>query len=319
MAVVFYTLITLLFLDFTGTIHKYFGWMADIQFVPALLALNVGVVVALLVLTFLFGRVYCSVICPLGVMQDVVAFFGKKSKKNRYSFSPERKWLRYSVLVIFLATILAPGVGFIAHLVAPYSAYGRIATNLFAPVYQFGNNILAYIAERAGSYAFYTVDIWVKSLTTFAIAIVTLGLIVVLAWRGGRTWCNTVCPVGTILGFFAKYSLYKPVIDTTSAYDILFCNRITGQYPYSNMFLFITIMAPDRSHQSDTLECIMADKRGKWLGRGFGNVWSYSIPYKRNIAFPMKGTYVFYIEQAMRVENLPHVLDAGLKIEKTNK
>ncbi|MBP5667200.1 MAG: 4Fe-4S binding protein, partial [Salinivirgaceae bacterium] len=75
LAVVFYTLITLLFLDFTGTIHTYFGWMADIQFVPALLALNVGVVVALLVLTFLFGRVYCSVICPLGVMQDVVAFF----------------------------------------------------------------------------------------------------------------------------------------------------------------------------------------------------------------------------------------------------
>ena len=225
LAVVFYTLITLLFLDFTGTIHKYFGWMADIQFVPALLALNVGVVVALLVLTFLFGRVYCSVICPLGVMQDVVAFFGKKSKKNRYSFSPERKWLRYSVLVIFLATILAPGVGFIAHLVAPYSAYGRIATNLFAPVYQFGNNILAYIAERAGSYAFYTVDIWVKSLTTFAIAIVTLGLIVVLAWRGGRTWCNTVCPVGTILGFFAKYSLYKPVIDTTKCNLCGLCGR----------------------------------------------------------------------------------------------
>ena len=205
LAVVFYTLITLLFLDFTGTIHKYFGWMADIQFVPALLALNVGVVVALLVLTFLFGRVYCSVICPLGVMQDVVAFFGKKSKKNRYSFSPERKWLRYSVLVVFLATILAPGVGFIAHLVAPYSAYGRIANNLFAPVYQFGNNVLAYFAERAGSYAFYTVDVWVKSLTTFVVAAVTFVLIAVLAWRGGRTWCNTVCPVGTILGFFAKY------------------------------------------------------------------------------------------------------------------
>ncbi len=225
LAVVFYTLITLLFLDFTGTIHTYFGWMADIQFVPALLALNVGVVVALLVLTFLFGRVYCSVICPLGVMQDVVAFFGKKSKKNRYSFSPERKWLRYSVLVIFLATILAPGVGFIAHLVAPYSAYGRIANNLFAPVYQFGNNVLAYFAERAGSYAFYTVDVWIKSLTTFAIAAVTFVLIAVLAWRGGRTWCNTVCPVGTILGFFAKYSLYKPVVDTTKCNSCGLCGR----------------------------------------------------------------------------------------------
>lgn len=225
LAVVFFTLITLLFLDFTGTIHTYFGWMADIQFVPALLALNVGVVVALLVLTFLFGRVYCSVICPLGVMLDVVAFFGKKSKKNRYSFSPERKWLRYSVLVLFLATILAPGVGFIAHLVAPYSAYGRIASNLFAPVYQFGNNVLAYFAERASSYAFYSVDVWIKSLTTFIVAAITFVLIAVLAWRGGRTWCNTVCPVGTILGFFAKYSLYKPVIDTTKCNSCGLCGR----------------------------------------------------------------------------------------------
>ena len=225
LAVVFYTLITLLFLDFTGTIHKYFGWLADIQFIPALLALNVGVVVALLVLTFLFGRVYCSVICPLGVMQDVVAFFGKKSKKNRYSYSPAIKWLRYSVLVVFLATLLAPGVGFIAHLVAPYSAYGRIASNLFAPIYQLGNNLLAYIAERAGSYAFYSVDVWIKSLLTFAIATVTFVLIAVLAWRGGRTWCNTVCPVGTILGFFAKYSLYKPVIDTEKCNSCGLCGR----------------------------------------------------------------------------------------------
>ncbi|MBR5958570.1 MAG: 4Fe-4S binding protein [Salinivirgaceae bacterium] len=225
LAVVFYTLITLLFLDFTGTIHKYFGWMADIQFIPALLALNVGVVVALLVLTFLFGRVYCSVICPLGVMQDVIAFFGKKTKKNRYTYSPAIKWLRYSVLGVFLVTLLAPGVSFIAHLVAPYSTYGRIATNLFAPVYQFGNNILAYIAERAGSYAFYSVDVWIKSLTTFAIAAITFVLIAVLAWRGGRTWCNTVCPVGTILGFFAKYSLFKPVIDTEKCNSCGLCGR----------------------------------------------------------------------------------------------
>ena len=225
LAVVFYTLITLLFLDFTGTIHKYFGWMADIQFIPALLALNVGVVVALLVLTFLFGRIYCSVICPLGVMQDVIAFFGKKTKKNRYTYSPAIKWLRYSVLGVFLATLLAPGVSFIAHLVAPYSAYGRIATNLFAPVYQFGNNILAYIAERVGSYAFYSVDVWIKSLTTFTIAAITFALIAVLAWRGGRTWCNTVCPVGTILGFFAKYSLFKPVIDTEKCNSCGLCGR----------------------------------------------------------------------------------------------
>lgn len=80
-----FVLITLLFLDFTGTLHTWFGWLAKIQFLPAVLALNLGVVVFLILLTLLFGRVYCSVICPLGVMQDIFAWFGRKSKKNRYS------------------------------------------------------------------------------------------------------------------------------------------------------------------------------------------------------------------------------------------
>ena len=75
------TLITLLFLDFTGTLHGWFGWLAKIQFLPAVLALNVGVVVLLIILTGVFGRIYCSVICPLGVFQDVAAWIGKKRKK----------------------------------------------------------------------------------------------------------------------------------------------------------------------------------------------------------------------------------------------
>lgn len=81
LAVLFFALITLLFLDFTGTLHTWFGWMAKIQFLPALLALNVGVVLALVILTLLLGRVYCSVICPLGVFQDVVAWFPKDQEE----------------------------------------------------------------------------------------------------------------------------------------------------------------------------------------------------------------------------------------------
>lgn len=70
LAAVSIIMVTLLFLDFTGTVHAWFGWMAKIQFLPALLALNLGVIVALVALTLLLGRVYCSVICPLGIMQD---------------------------------------------------------------------------------------------------------------------------------------------------------------------------------------------------------------------------------------------------------
>ena len=172
-AAICFTLITLLFLDFTGTIHAWFGWLAKVQFLPAVLALNVGIVVLLIALTLIFGRIYCSVLCPLGVMQDIISWWAGKRKKNRFSFSPAKSWLRYGVLVVFIATMLA-GVAAIALLVAPYSAYGRIAQNLFAPIWGLGNNLLAFIAERLDSYAFYSTEVVIRSISTFAVAVVTL-------------------------------------------------------------------------------------------------------------------------------------------------
>ena len=83
------------------------------------------------------------------------------------------KWLRYGALGVFIIMMVA-GLNSLAILLAPYSAYGRIASSLFAPVWQWGNNLLAYFAERMDSYAFYEVDVWIKSLSTMLIAIVTL-------------------------------------------------------------------------------------------------------------------------------------------------
>ena len=224
LAIIFLIGITLLFLDFTGTIHAWLGWMAKIQFMPALLALNFGVIVFLVVLTLLFGRIYCSVICPLGVMQDISAWFGKKNKKNRYTYSTAKNILRYTMLgVVILAFLL--GIGSIVALFAPYSAYGRIAQNLLAPIWLFGNNLLADWAEKHDSYAFYSVDVWIRSGITFAVAVITLVVIGLLAWRNGRTYCNTICPVGTVLGFLSKYSLFKPVIDTTKCNGCGLCAR----------------------------------------------------------------------------------------------
>ena len=219
-----FVLITLLFLDFTGTLHTWFGWLAKIQFLPAVLALNLGVVVFLILLTLLFGRVYCSVICPLGVMQDIFAWFGRKSKKNRYTYSPAKSVLRYTVLGIFVVALIA-GVGSVVALLAPYSSYGRIAQNLLAPFWAWGNNLFAYIAERADSYAFYEKEVWLKSLPTFIIALVTVVCLAILAWRNGRTYCNTICPVGTVLGFFSRFSWMKPVIDTDKCVNCGLCGR----------------------------------------------------------------------------------------------
>lgn len=132
-AIVCFVIITLLFLDFTGTLHTWFGWLAKIQFLPAILALNVGVVLFLVALTFIFGRVYCSVICPLGVFQDIISWFSGKRKKNRFRYSPAKKWLRYGVLAVFVVAMIV-GWNALAILVAPYSAYGRMASSLLAPV-----------------------------------------------------------------------------------------------------------------------------------------------------------------------------------------
>ena len=106
LAVIFFILITLLFLDFTGLAHKYLGWMAKIQFLPAVLSLNVIIICALVLLTIVFGRIYCSVICPLGVMQDIFGWMGKKAKKNRYTYSKAKNWLRYTVLGIFILALM---------------------------------------------------------------------------------------------------------------------------------------------------------------------------------------------------------------------
>ena len=224
LAIVFFALITLLFLDFTGTIHTWFGWMAKIQFLPALLALNVGVVIGLVVLTLLMGRIYCSVICPLGVFQDVISWFGGKRKKNRFGYSKPLTWLRYGMLAIFVIALVA-GVGSLAVLLAPYSAYGRMVSNLLSPIYLWGNNLFAYFAEQANSYAFYPTEVWIKGGATLIVALVTLILLFVLAWKNGRTYCNTICPVGTVLGFLSRFSYLKPVINTDKCNGCGLCAR----------------------------------------------------------------------------------------------
>ena len=224
LAVLCFIAVTLLFLDFTGTLHHWLGWTAKIQLIPAVLALNFVIVAALVVLTLIFGRIYCSVICPLGVMQDLISWLHGKRKKNRFTYSKEVKWLRYPVLVLFIALVLA-GVGSIFTLLEPYGTFGLIATNLFQPIYQWCNNGIAAIAEHYHSYGIYTVEVWVKSIASLATAAVLFIVIAVLAWRGGRTYCNTVCPVGTFLSLISRFSLLKVHIDDDKCIKCGMCTR----------------------------------------------------------------------------------------------
>ncbi len=224
LAVVMILAITLLFVDISGVLHTYLAWTAQIQFLPALLALNIGVVAVMIVITLIFGRIYCSVICPLGITQDFFAWLGKKRKKNRYSFSQEKKILRYSVFGVF-AVCLIVGVPLVTTILEPYSAFGRIVGGLFQPLVLLINNGLASVAEHYNSYIFYSREVWLRGLSPIILGTITLVVIGILGWRNGRTYCNTICPVGTLLSFFARFSVYRVKIDENKCVGCRLCEK----------------------------------------------------------------------------------------------
>ena len=197
LAAVFFIAITVLFLDPAGVVYKWLGWTAKAQFLPAILSLNLVVIILTVIVTLVLGRVYCSVICPLGVFQDIVSNISgrRKGKKNRFTSSKEIKWLRYSVWVLFFAAVIFGVQAFVA-LIEPYSAFGRIVTSIKHPM-----------------------------MPTVIIAAVTLIVIAFLAWKNGRTWCNTICPVGTLLSFFSRCAMFRPVIDTEKCKDCKVCEK----------------------------------------------------------------------------------------------
>jgi len=93
--------------------------------------------------------------------------------------------------------------------------------------------------------------------------------------------------------------------------------RHAEAYQYSNLFLFITTNFPDGKKSIDTLECVLADEKGQWLGDGLGDIFDNQIPFKKNVRFPKAGKYTFEIEHGMRTDNVPLLMDIGLRIEKT--
>lgn len=194
-------------------IQTHLSWMAKIQFLPALLSITGGhfvlgglTVIILLFITALFGRIYCSVICPLGIMQDVFAWIGrskvwkklglKKLGPNHYRYSHDKKAVRLTILGVFTIACCMPISAAWAHLIAPYSAYARMVQGFW------GNNSELLI-----------------------IAIITLVVIGIWSLVSGRAWCNTICPVGTILGLVGKHAVYRPVIDNTKCNGCHKCER----------------------------------------------------------------------------------------------
>lgn len=210
-AVASFLAIALFFLDFSGTVPGSFALLERIQLVPAILAGSLGVLAALAVAALLFGRLYCSILCPLGVFQDLLARIVRRSKKRNFRYAPGRPGWRY------LFFVLAAGLGILSAgllgLFDPYAIFGRIMTTCFAPIWRFGNNLLAEQLGPHGITTFYRVEMPRSSALTALAAFGSLALVGFFAVRYGRLYCNTVCPVGALLGFFSRFAFLKIRID----------------------------------------------------------------------------------------------------------
>lgn len=236
LAVISILAITAVFVDFTGTAAGWFGFLPKYQLIPALLALNTVAIIVLAVLTLIFGRIYCSVLCPLGIFQDAVNRLRlattpkRKRKPGVFRYSGERKALRYGFLatfaVLFIAGLLALLPQSFAGLLDPYSIFGRGVGQFLVPVWRSGVSAVAETAADSGTYIINGEPAAPAFVWGIAIvAAIQLIIVIAIAWRSGRGYCNTVCPVGTILGFLSRFSLLKPVINLDKCNSCGSCGR----------------------------------------------------------------------------------------------
>ncbi len=232
LALVFLVVLAAAFLDFRGALPASVAhWFAAVQLGPAALAAVAGGGLALIalgvvfLLTLLFGRVYCSVICPLGILQDIVARL-RRHRSAPLRFVPENRLVRYGVLAATLLAIALGAAGVTATLADPYSHFGRIVATLGRPLAIAANNALVPVAQAFGVHALYRVPLTIPplALLLFAagIAILIAGLVV---WRG-RLYCNTLCPVGTTLGLMSRVSAFRLAIDRSACTKCADCLRV---------------------------------------------------------------------------------------------
>ena len=220
-ALVFLGFSVVLFLNFEWT-KPLAAWLTATQMVASYLEfmrgnrLAVGFLL-ILVATWLFGRLYCSCLCPLGILQDVV-IWGRhrlaKSKKWRRvlpkspQFVTSYGWLKYSLLCLFLACLVT-GSTIIVTVLDPYSIFGRTMYDIVRPVVATGYNLVVTLLEHSRIYSFPKMAIGSIGLFNALSAWLMLATIVVLAWRSDRGYCNNICPVGSLLGLVSRFSLFK--------------------------------------------------------------------------------------------------------------
>ncbi len=211
-------------------IAKAGNFATQIQFVPALLRIIAGGMslisiffILTIVLTFMFGRVYCSFLCPLGIMQDGLIFLGKIFRK-KHKFIRPFNWIKFTVLFV-TAVSLFSGSLIIINLTDPYSVFGRITTDIAKPVVLSAGNFIIWIMNELKIYPNINFSLHNPEIFTVLTGLAFLLTIVVFSLARGRLYCNTICPAGTILGLVSKFSVFKISIDDTVCSSCGICEK----------------------------------------------------------------------------------------------
>ena len=215
-SLIFFIVTVFVFVDFTGLVSiRLIRALLYLQFIPSFLkfidtfSIAAAGFLFILILTIFFGRVYCSTICPLGTLQDIFTWVSKKFRiQKRIKFTKPQNWIRYTIVGILVLVLCFSSI-FLVNLLDPYSLAGKIFGNLFRPMYYIGNNLLSRIFQLFDSYIVYSVPIKVFSWPPVLFSFSFLVMIVFLAIYKGRWYCNTLCPVGTLLGFFSRFSIFQ--------------------------------------------------------------------------------------------------------------
>lgn len=207
-----------IFLDFREHIPaKLHTGITYLQFLPSVLkffavftAASAGFIIVILI-TSLFGRVYCSTVCPLGIFQDVLSWIRKKTrgKTHRYRYGKARNYWRYGFFLLPILILLAGRNLIGLYLLDPYSIFGRVLSDLGQPVYMSVNNILSRLLESMNVYFLYPEDVHPARAAAYILPVSMLAVVFWLSFYRGRLYCNTVCPVGTLLGLLSRISVFR--------------------------------------------------------------------------------------------------------------
>lgn len=280
LAIIIFALFVGLFADYGMTVPSIASWLAKVQIFPAAMAFSLATFVIWLIVTLLFGRIYCSTFCPLGVFQDICSRLPRLRKRVKprwhYHYSLPHTSIRHITLFIVVLSIFL-GISAVTSFFDPYSVFGRFGLNVIKPLWGETLNLFYQMEKQP------PLRVAAASALGMGVALVTMVVVGLIAFRHGRTVCNSICPVGTTLSFVSRHSIFHIDINTDKCIQ---CRKCEHRCKSSCIDLV--------SHVVDTSRCVvcfdcLSDCPNDAISYTF-NRHQLSMPLMQKVRNPIAGS-----------------------------